>query len=46
MDSSVLLEVRDLRAHFFSDEGTVRAVDGVDFQIMKGETLGVVGESG
>ena len=46
MDPSVLLEVRDLRAYFFSDEGTVRAVDGVDFQIMKGETLGVVGESG
>ena len=46
MDSSVLLDVRGLRAHFFSDEGTVRAVDGVDFQIMKGETLGVVGESG
>ena len=46
MDPSVLLEVRDLRAYFFSDEGTVRAVDGVDFRIMKGETLGVVGESG
>ena len=46
MDPSVLLEVRNLRAHFFSDEGTVRAVDGVDFRIMKGETLGVVGESG
>ena len=46
MDPSVLLEVRDLRAHFFSDEGTVRAVDGVDFRILKGETLGVVGESG
>jgi peptide/nickel transport system ATP-binding protein len=42
----VLLEVKNLRAHFFSDEGTVRAVDGVDFQILKGETLGVVGESG
>ena len=46
MDPSVLLDVRHLRAHFFSDEGTVRAVDGVDFRIMKGETLGVVGESG
>lgn len=46
MDPSVLLQVRNLRAHFFSDEGTVRAVDGVDFQMVKGETLGVVGESG
>ncbi|MDA0746716.1 MAG: ABC transporter ATP-binding protein [bacterium] len=46
MDPSVLLEVRNLRAHFFSDEGTVRAVDGVNFQMIKGETLGVVGESG
>jgi peptide/nickel transport system ATP-binding protein len=46
LDPSVLLEVKDLRAHFFSDEGTVRAVDGVDFKILKGETLGVVGESG
>src|SRR6201997_2967467 len=41
-----LLEVKGLKTHFFTDEGIVRAVDGVDFHIDKGETLGVVGESG
>jgi peptide/nickel transport system ATP-binding protein len=41
-----LLDVRNLKTHFFTDEGVVRAVDGVDMYIDKGETLGVVGESG
>jgi peptide/nickel transport system ATP-binding protein len=41
-----LLNVRNLKTYFFTDEGTVRAVDGVDLYIDKGETLGVVGESG
>src|SRR4030042_5699706 len=41
-----LIEVKDLRTYFFCDEGTVRAVDGVDFDIWRGQTLGVVGESG
>ena len=41
-----LLDVRNLKIHFFTEEGTVRAVDGVDLHIDKGETLGVVGESG
>jgi len=41
-----LLKVKDLKTHFFTEEGVVKAVDGVDFQIYKGEILGLVGESG
>ena len=41
-----LLDVKNLKTYFFTDEGIVRAVDGVDLYIEKGETLGVVGESG
>ncbi|MDF1800346.1 MAG: ABC transporter ATP-binding protein [Planctomycetota bacterium] len=41
-----LLELKGLQTHFFSDEGTARAVDGVSYKILPGETLGVVGESG
>jgi oligopeptide/dipeptide ABC transporter ATP-binding protein len=41
-----LLEVRGLKTHFFTDAGVVRAVDGVDFFVRRGEVLGLVGESG
>ncbi|MGZ5081415.1 MAG: ATP-binding cassette domain-containing protein, partial [Usitatibacter sp.] len=41
-----LLEVEDLRTHFFTRDGVVRAVDGVSFAIQPGETLALVGESG
>lgn len=42
----LVLDIKDLRTHFFLDEGTVRAVEGVSLKIHRGETLGVVGESG
>jgi oligopeptide/dipeptide ABC transporter ATP-binding protein len=42
----VLLDVKDLHVHFFLNEGIVRAVNGVDFEIKRGKTLGIVGESG
>ncbi len=41
-----LLEVRDLKTHFRTDDGIVKAVDGVNFSVEKGQTLGIVGESG
>ncbi len=44
--SERLLEIRGLKTHFATDDGMVHAVDGVDLAIDRGETLGVVGESG
>jgi oligopeptide/dipeptide ABC transporter ATP-binding protein len=45
-DPGTLLEIRDLRTHFATADGLVKAVDGVSFGIRNGATLGVVGESG
>jgi len=42
----VILEMQDVKIHFDMDEGLLKAVDGVDFVIRKGRTLGIVGESG
>lgn len=44
--SEKLLRVENLKTHFFVDKGTVKAVDGVNFEIEAGKTLGIVGESG
>lgn len=46
MNSNLLLEIKDLETHFHLREGVVKAVDGASFTIAKGETLGIVGESG
>ena len=45
-DQKPLLEVKNLKTHFFTEDGVVHAVDGVDFKVFPGEILGLVGESG
>ncbi|PCR92025.1 ABC transporter ATP-binding protein [Natrinema ejinorense] len=46
MSADPLLEVRDLKTQFFTESGTVRAVDGISFEVREGEIVGLVGESG
>ena len=41
-----LVKIDDLRVYFFTEEGVVKAVEGIDLEIMTGETLGLIGESG
>ena len=41
-----ILQIKDLKTYFFTENGIVKAVDGVDFEVYQGETLGLVGESG
>jgi oligopeptide/dipeptide ABC transporter ATP-binding protein len=45
-DNDRILDVRGLRTYFYTEDGVVKAVDGVDFYVKRGEVLGLVGESG
>lgn len=46
MTDETILKVKDLRTYFYTDAGVVKAVDGINFDLKKGEVLGIVGESG
>lgn len=46
MSEDIILEVENLRTQFFTEEGVVRAVDGISFDVKEGEIVGLVGESG
>jgi len=45
-DTKPILEIKGLQTYFYTDDGVVKAVDGVDLQLHAGEVLGLVGESG
>jgi len=46
LNSEKTIEIKNLKTHFFTEYGRIPAVDGVDFELLKGEVLGLVGESG
>jgi oligopeptide transport system ATP-binding protein len=46
MNNDIILKIEDLKTHFNTDDGIVKAVDGISFDLHRGETLGLVGESG
>ena len=46
MENNNILEVKNMHTYFFTDNGTIKSVDGVDMELKKGSTLGIVGESG
>ena len=46
MENNNILEIKNMHTYFFTDNGTVKSVDGVDIELKKGATLGIVGESG
>src|ERR1051326_1163627 len=45
-EDSTILSVRNLQTHFYSEDGVVKAADGISFDLKRGETLGIVAESG
>ncbi len=44
--TDMILEVKNLKTYFYTEDGIVKAVDGVDLHVNQGEVLGLVGESG
>ena len=46
MNKTPVLELRDLKTHFFTPAGVIKSVDGVSLTVGRGEILGLVGESG